>query len=468
MKTWLTPLAAALRRPRWMIVLAGLCLAAAWGGWCIWKVWQIDDLRRQALAAMDDRDFETAQARLKAYAAARSKDGEARFLLAQAHRRARVELLDQAHDDLYQARHLGYTGEDVDLESALLDVQENGPSPQRAAVLQRCLDGGGSKEALALEALARGCIAQNRLADANAWLNRWIGRAPDDWYPRLWRGAIFEYMNEAGPALADFEFARQKRPQDEEIRMRVGLMLARSGLDCSTALQYLEPYSQTHPEDVDVVVALARCHRVLQQPAEAEALLRPVVAAHPDNVDALLTLALVESDHGDDAGALEQLRRLDPLVRQSRPPSLLPRLRRAAPVLNHVDMPERKRVVFGLFVTILGRMERTEEAKKYLAEVDRLDAMMKELDQCSKQFQQNPQDVAALDKVGTLYLQVGMPEEGAAVLERVLKMKPDDLAAHRALAEYYESSDDPEMRRQADQHRRFVEAAPPSSNLQGP
>ena len=40
----------------------------------------------------------------------------------------------------------------------------------------------GPGKALVLEALARGCIAQDRLDEANGWLNRWIEIAPDDWY----------------------------------------------------------------------------------------------------------------------------------------------------------------------------------------------------------------------------------------------------------------------------------------------
>ncbi|HVS40356.1 MAG TPA: tetratricopeptide repeat protein [Gemmataceae bacterium] len=468
MKAWSMRLAATLRRPLWLVVLLVFCAAAAVGGWFLWNWRKTDDLRRQALAAMADRDFETAKGHLQAYLAARPKDGEARFLLARAFRQARTEDFDQAGDNLYEARRLGYSGDDAALEAVLLDIQEHGPSAERMTLLQPCLEGGGAGEALGLEAMARGCIRQIRMAEAIGLCNRWVELAPDDWYPRLWRGALYEYMNQASLAAVDFDFVRQKRPADEAIRVRTGLMLSLSGLDYNRALSYLEPYRRDHPEDMDVVVAVARCQRMQQHFAEAEALLKPIVAAHPDAVDALLTLALVESDRGDDQAALGLLQRLEPLVRRSHSAAPLARLRRLEPVVDRVDAPKRSKDVFTLFGTVLSRLGRTEEAKLYLAEADKIDKLSQELTIALDDYHRKPQDVAVMEKVGTLSLRVGMVEEGAGVLERLLQMKPDDLAAHQALAEYYGSSDDPELRRLAEPHRRFLGTAAPSAVLQGP
>ena len=153
MKRWLTPLASSLHRPRWLVLLAAVCVAAAVGGYFLWNWRETDDLRRQALAAMTDRDFERAKVLLQTYAAARPNDGEARFLLAPAYRQARVEDFDQAEQNLYEARHLGYTGDDVALEAALLEVQKTGSSVAGGDSLQHYLDAGGTTETLALEAL---------------------------------------------------------------------------------------------------------------------------------------------------------------------------------------------------------------------------------------------------------------------------------------------------------------------------
>jgi hypothetical protein len=56
-------------------------------------------------------------------------------------------------------------------------------------------------------------------------------------------------------------------------------------------------------------------------------------------------------------------------------------------------------------------------------------------------------------------------EQGVEALERALQENADDPAAHQALADYYESRDDPESRRLAAFHRQL---AGTPSKPQGP
>ena len=199
------------------------------------------------------------------------------------------------------------------------------------------------------------------------------------------------------------------------------------------------------------------------------ALLRPLVAAHPSDVDAVFTLALVEADRGDDVAALDLLQRLEPLVRQSHTQASLARLARLEPPPDHLDAAERRRVVLMLTATALGRLGRTAEARQCVAEADKIEQTYQELAEAVRAYRQRPQDLAALEKAGLLYLKVGMPDDGTAALERVLEENPQDLAAHRALAELYESSDDPELRRRAEPHRRLVGPPPtPPPGARGP
>jgi len=363
---------AALRRPRVLAVLAGLCAVAAAGGYYFWGRQEAEAHRLQARQAMADDDFEGAKAQLNAYLAARPNDGEAHFLLARACRRARVEDFGQARRELEEARRRGVSGTDAALEAEMLDVQETGLTGDREATLRDYLSSGGPGGGLAPEALARGCLLDNRLNDANAWLNTWVDHAPDDWYARLWRGALFEYLSRPNFAIADFEFVLKKRPADEEVRKRLGLMLVQSGYNYEEALKYLEPYRRNHPEDADVLVGIARCRRALGQSEAAEAPLRQALADHPDHVDALLTLALIESDRGDDLEALKELRRLAPLARQDHEAEGLERLRRLEPTPNHTDVSHRTRTVLNLTATVLGRLGRDEEARRYQAETERL------------------------------------------------------------------------------------------------
>ena len=305
------------------------------------------------------------------------------------------------------------------------------------------------------------------MGEASGWLNRWINVAPDDWYPRYLAGALFEYLNEASLAAVDFDFVRRTRPADEAIRVRTGLMLSLSGLDCNRAMSYLEPYRGDHPEDVDVVVAVARCQRMQQHGVEAEALLRPVVAAHPDAADAVLMLAMVESDRGDDRAALELLRGLEPLVQ-------------AVALRGHGGAcaagaggqprayPERLQVIFMLSATILSRLGRTEEAKHYVAEADQIDKLGQELTKALDDYHHDPHDIAVLEKVGMLNLKLGMPDDGTAALQLAVQevQRPNRPPGAASITK---AATTPELRRQAERHRQFVGSAPPSSlKLQGP
>ena len=461
MKGRWTGLAIPLGRPRWLAVFLGLCAVAAAGGYFFWTYWDAEDHRRQALTAMDDRDFERAQSHLHAFLAARPDDAEAHFLLAQACRRARVEVFPEAHRSLQEARRLGWPGVDVARESMMLEIQEQGADDDRTAALRPTLDSGGAAAAaLALEALTRGCLLDNRLTEANAWLNAWVDLAPDDWYPRLWRGALFAYTGHANLAVADFDCVLKKRPGDEEVRKRLGLALTESGYDYAAALKYLESYRRRSQDDADALVGIAQCQRSLGRPEEAEAVLRPVVAAHADHVDALLTLALAESDRGDDRDALQQLRRLEPLARQYHEPEELERLRRLEPAPDHADISHRTRTVLNLLATVLRRLGRIDEARRYEAEVEQAAADYEELKKALAENSERPHDGACLDRVGVLYLKIGMTDAGKACLEQALRVNPDDPVAHRALADYYAGRDDPDSRRLAAEHRRLAGSAP--------
>ncbi len=445
---------------RVLVVLAGLCAAAAAGGYYFWGRQEAETHRFHAQQAMADDDFEGAKAQLNAYLAARPEDGEAHFLLARACRRARVEDFGQARRQLEEARRRGVSGTEAALEAEMLDVQENGLTNDRETTLRDYLSSGQPGGGLVLEALARGCLLDNRLNDANARLNAWVERDPDDWYAHFWRGALFEYLSKANLAVADFECALQKRPADPKVRMRLGLALVQSGYDYDKALQYLESYRRGRPDDADVLVGIAQCRRALRQPEEARALLRQVVAAHPDHADALLTLALVEVDRGDDPAALEWLQRLEPLARRSHEPEDLARLRRLEPAPDHADVTHLMRATFNLFAAVLGRLGRNEEARRYEREAEQVAEEFEDLKKTLRERDERPRDVAVLDKLGALYLRLGMADEGVVVLKRVLRDKADDPQAHRALADYYAGRDDPESRRLAEEHRRLAGAAP--------
>ncbi len=394
MKRRWTSLAGCLLRPRQLAALVAACLLAA-GCYLFWGRSRTEDHLRQARQAMGDCAFEEAKAHFNAYLTARPDDAEAHFLLARACRRARIEDFGQAHRHLDDARRLGRPAFDLALESTLLDAQERGVSVEREASLRQYLDSGGVGGELVLEALARGCLAENRVDEAEAWLNQWVGQAPDDWYARLWRGALFEYLGEPNNAIPDFEFVLKKRPEDAEVRKRLGLTYAQSGYNYQKTLRLLESYVRNHPADADALVGVARCRRALGQPDAAEALLRRVLADRPDHWDALETLVLIASDRGDDPEAVTLLRRLEPLTRLNRGADGLARLRRLEPTPNSTDILQRRLMVFTLTAAALTRLGRDEEARRCQAEAGLLTKGHQEIPALVRALQEGPRDVAA-------------------------------------------------------------------------
>jgi tetratricopeptide (TPR) repeat protein len=402
-----------------------------------WRQGEAGRHLRQARQALADCDFERARSHLNDYLAGRPDDAEGQFLLAQVGRRAREEDYPQARQHLEAARRLGWSRLDTALEGVMLDFQEHGAAGDSEAALRRYLESGGQSERLVLEALARGCLRDNRLDEATAFLHTWVRRYPDDWYAHFWRGAVLEYLAKPNLAIPDYRFVLEKRPGDEEVRLRLGLMLAQSGYDFDEALGHLESYRRGRPDDPDALVGIAFCRRQLQQPEAAEGLLRQVVAAHPDHAEALLNLALLDMDRGNDKEALGWLLRLEPLARQPREAEELERLCRLVPVPNHADHSHNVRTVLVLLAKVYARLGQDAEARRCQAEAEQVAADYDEMRKTLSAVRARPDDMDLLRKLGTLYLRLGLADNGVACLERVLQKRPADPLAQRTLAEYH-------------------------------
>ena len=350
---------------------------------------------------MDDRDFDRAKAHLQAYVAARPDDGEGHFLLARACRRARVEDFEQAHRNLEEARRLGYSGAASPWNRRCWTSRKTAP-PDAQAELRR-LPGcpAGQWEVWCWRRWPAAASDRTGWTRPTAGLNAWVDMRPGRLVSALWRGALFEYMNLASLAVADFEFVRKKRPGDDAIRMRRGPDAGRAAASTANeALKYLEPYGRVHPEDADV--------------AGRD---RPLPA---------------------DAGAAGRRRkrcssRSSPPTRTTSTPCLRwPWSSRTAATTSTPwnccggwnrwsgsPMPQavagsgcggwsRCRITWTsrtgcrscsrLLATVLGRLGRTEEARHYLAEADQLEADTEELKKAVEEYHQTPHDVAVLEK----------------------------------------------------------------------
>jgi tetratricopeptide (TPR) repeat protein len=427
-------------------------LAGGVGSYFAIRHFKANEQWRQARRSLDAYDFEQAQSHLRRYLELRPNSGEAHFLLARACRRARAEDFGGARLHLEEARRLGWSPKEIKRESLMLDFQERS-DPDAEAGLRRELGAVPGEDRLLFEARMRGCLRPDRLASVNATLNQWLDCYSDDWYALLWRGAFQQFLDKPHLAVADFERVLQLRPEQSEVRRRLGLMLVRCGYNYEEALRLLESAARDHPDDPDLQTGIAACRLVLKQPEAARTILEQAVTFHPDYAEALQTLALVEKELGNHEAAWKWLQRLEPLIGHSNQAEALKRMRRLEPAVSSAQGPSELAAVLYLSAETLRRLGKTEEADRYAHRYEQVRTDAAALYEALEEREKKPADVDLLFRIGTLYLKVGMGEEGEAYLLRVLRERPADSKTHQALAQYYGGLKGPKYQQLAESHR---------------
>jgi len=444
------------RQPLLLAAVVGTALLAGLGIYFLERDAHARWHWRQAELAIEERDFAPALVHLQAFVEMQPSSGKAHFLLARTYRRARKEDFDQAEHHLATAKRLRWPEEAITKEFYLLDFQKHGRPEHSEGAVRQLLDDPTVDRRLVLEALVRGCLRADRLTEAVTWLDRWVKSYPDDWYAYLCRGTLSQHLERPARAVADYERVLRWKPDSADVKQRLGLALVQGGSDYQQALRYLEDHRQSHPDDPDTLVGIARCRSVLNQPEAARALLQAVLATHPENADALLALALVELDLDNPSQALYWLRRLEPLSESARSDEMFHKLLRLEPVGSNTTTPTRLQTSYQLLATVLRRLGQEKEAQAYEHKLQQLAADVDELRTAIEANTKDPRDVAVWPKLATCYLRVGMKDNAALWFLRVLQNNPHDRRAHRMLADYYRGRPGPESQRKAEQHRRLA------------
>jgi tetratricopeptide (TPR) repeat protein len=186
------------------------------------------------------------------------------------------------------------------------------------------------------------------------------------------------------------------------------------------AAPHLERLREEQPANPEVLVALARCRVVQLRNDEARALLDSALANHPDHFDALLQRGKLEAQSGTYVDAERWLRKA---------------------VERSPRDPEGR---FSLYQCLQSQENRDAEAEVELARWeqdrrnrDRLTRLLRtELDR-----KPNDPDLAA--EAGELLLQQGEDQRGLFWVQRALAIDPRHAPSHRALAAYYERTNNP-------------------------
>jgi tetratricopeptide (TPR) repeat protein len=284
-------------------------VAAAVSRWVLLPQYRARAEWHAALRAMEVDDFAGARKSLAACQKAWPSNAEVSFSRARVERRAGD--FSAAREQLLEASKLGWAVEQIDLERTLLEAQKGTNFSPR---LRATLNSDPAQAALAYEAMVRGLIQRQAIAEAHVACDEWRARLPDDWRARYWTGWILEKEGRRDLAVEHYRSALGANPDDFNIRFRLAeTLLGLSHFD--QALPYLEACRTARPEDPAVKLAMARCCQALGRGYDAEAIARSLVQENPKNGSALLLVARLRIAAEDSAGAVDFARRavaLDP------------------------------------------------------------------------------------------------------------------------------------------------------------
>ncbi len=352
----------------WRLIVVGtLALIGAagyFGGLQLWAAYHY----RQALHALQDREFRQAADHLERVLEVWPHDPAVHLLAAQAARRQGDMAAASPH--LGQCVRQAALPEAVALEYRLWQVQ-NGELSDGRALLRRAQEQPDAAETpLILEALIEGCLKvlaalgsmglpgsevaeQPELASARHAVDIWLERRPgqaDQVQGLVWRGRVHDIADEHAQAVADLRCAVELDPQHFQPRWYLAASIGQEAPQ-EAADQYAS-ILERDPENQRVRLLLAVGRHGLGQFEEARQLLDELLAANPKNFPALVERGRLALDAQQPAEAEASLRRAEAL----------------AP--DHADV----NLQLGRTLQLLGR---TQEAQRYQERFRQIDAAQK-------------------------------------------------------------------------------------------
>ncbi len=392
---------------------------------------------RAARQALEGHDLVAARTHLWLCRDLRPGAAEVQLLLARASRLG--GFWADAEFRLNLCQQLGGASEAVALERTLLRVQQGRWSLALEEQLQSYIDQNHPELSAILDTLSEAYVKIYRLDSARYCLDLWLERQPNNLRALLRRGWVRERQHQFEEAAADYRQAvaaasSSSPPQgggEEGDTARLRLAEVLLFLDrAEEARSLFESLRQQRPEDIEVLLGLARCFRKLGESQAAEQLLAELVRRAPRDSAVLLEcgrLALQQN----------QLEQAENWLRQAA---------ELAPYDYHTHYT---------LLLCLNQCGKRDEAEEQHQRVRRLEAAMIRMNELTDLLQTRPYDADLRCEIGRLFLANGEPREGVLWLKSALQVAPAHQATHQALAVYYEQNGRTDL---AAPHRRFLQA----------
>ncbi len=306
----------------------------------------------------------------------------------------------------------GSDAETLRLERLLVECQTGTMPPSTEGLLRSRVQQGDKDSPLILEALAQGCLEQNRLQTAEEYLIDCLKRQPKNAQALLLLGRIRDDMSVPAEAVEFYRRIVDAYPGHYEGRLHLAQSLLGAGYFTEAAEQFAF-LARSRPNDPDVRRGLALCRAELGEVDSACRTLDALIAENPRDKIALIErsrLALAADRAADAEGWLRHALILDPSDRRS----------------NY------------LLAIALKQQGKDAEAEKQKQHSNRLLADLRRLGVIqSEEMDKRPNDPALLCELGTLYLRNGQEKKGVYWLRRALEQDPDYGPAREALAQYH-------------------------------
>ena len=408
-----------------LIVLPVPFLLGSYSAWNAWN--ERSEWRRIESHLSSDRleaGYETLIRRLDKH------PDDARALLLAARTARRLERFDSANELLERCQRTSGVTDETTLEWDLLRVQQ-GDIRGIDTRLRQSIGPDHPAAPLTLEALARGYLRTERLADAARACEMWTALNPATARPWIWRGNIDDRLNNLEKAGKHYETAVGKFPEDPEARLALAGLLLRRKLPAEAA-GHFEAALSLAPNDQASLNGLAECLLASGETERAAPLVERVLLANPESPRAVFLRGRILFVRDQPAEAESWLRHAS----------------RLAP-----DDPEP---LYQWGQALLAQ-QKGAEADRVNATLGRLREDLVRLDELIRTVAKNPDDAAPRHEAGVISLRLGRTTEGLRWLLAAVALRGEHRETHRALAEQYALRGEQER---SAFHRRLAESPP--------
>ncbi len=386
-----------------------LCLIAVLGLALLVVFYWPEFYLHSARQALERRDFAAAHADLERYLAARPDHAEAHLLLARLERRANRYVEAARHLDA--CRRLGGFTEEVQLERALLALQNGDFDARLEQICRRHAVPGDPEEFFILEALSHGYSKIGYLPEALFCLNRMLEIQPDNGYALRRRAWIYSTWRKHDQAEADYRRAVEIDADDRTARLGLAQLLLDVKQDGAAAFEQFDRLWAVQ-KDSPATVGRARSLLLLGRTEEARQLLDDWLRSHSDDSAALTARGKLALEERDLALAESLLRRAVALAP-------------AEPIANHT-----------LYHCLI-QQGKTSDAEQCQARFQQAEKDIKRLDALMQHLKEQPDDPDRRCQVAEIFLRHNQGSEGERWLLTTLRMHPDHAPTQKLLADYY-------------------------------